>query len=301
MAVTTHPYARYLAAKRTVDDRAINRQVLAGLQDMLPSGPLRVLEVGGGIGTMVTRLLDWRVISTGDYTLLDLDVELLDRARTWLTGWAEAHGHPTAVLPDGIALGDLRVHLMPAELGDFVRAGAAPGQRADLLIANALLDVVDVPTVLPGLLTRLTPGGAYWFTITYDGHCSFQPEDPADEAVLGEYHRDMDRRIRHGGPAGESRAGRHLFGQLRAAGAPVLLAGSSDWVVLPGPDGGYPDDEAHFLECILATIGDALDGRLDAGTLAGWLAARRAQVARGELVYLAHQLDVAGRAQGHAR
>jgi hypothetical protein len=108
----------------------------------------------------------------------------------------------------------------------------------------------------------------------------------------------MDGRVRYGRPAGESRTGRHLFGHLRAAGVPALSAGSSDWVVLAGPDGRYPGDEAYFLEAILRTVEEELDGPSAPPGLADWLAARRRELAAGELVYLAHQLDVAGRAPG---
>jgi hypothetical protein len=66
--------------------------------------------------------------------------------------------------------------------------------------------------------------------------------------------------------------------------------------VLAGPDGTYPDDEAYFLEIILQTVEDALVGPEAPAGLADWLAARRRQLAGGELVYVAHQLDVAGRA-----
>jgi hypothetical protein len=104
--------------------------------------------------------------------------------------------------------------------------------------------------------------------------------------------------VRFGRPAGDSRTGRKLFQHLSAAGAPVLSAGSSDWVVHAGPDGAYPGDEAHFLECILQTVQDALEGRVCADHLADWLAVRRRQLAQGRLVYLAHQLDVAGRSAG---
>ena len=183
--------------------------------------------------------------------------------------------------------------MLEAELGDHLEAGH--GEPADLLIANAVLDLVDVPAVLPGLLRLLVPGGGYWFTVNFDGESIFQPDHPADDAVLGAYHRTMDHRVRYGRSAGESRTGRHLFGHLRAAGAPPLAAGSSDWVVLAGPDGSYPDDEAYFLGAILQTVEDALDGPEAPAGLADWLADRRRQLADGELVYLAHQLDVAGR------
>jgi hypothetical protein len=289
----TYPYTRYLAAKKTVDDRALNRPVLAELRRLLPAGPCRVLEIGAGLGTMVARLLEWEVLTAGEYVLLDVDRQLLRDSRTWLCDWADGRGIATELLPDGVRLGELRVRLVEAELADHLASGRAG--PAELLIANAFLDVVDVPAVLPGLLRLLVPGGAYWFTITFDGESIFQPDHPADDDVLTAYHRSMDERVRYGRPAGERRAGRHLFGHLRAAGAPVSSAGASDWVVHPGPDGAYPDDEAWFLGAILQTVEDALTGPAAPPGLAGWLAARRRQLAGAELVYLAHQLDVAGR------
>jgi SAM-dependent methyltransferase len=292
----TYGYTRYLAAKKTVDDRALNREVLTELRGLLPSGETRVLEIGAGLGTMVARLLDWRVISTGEYVLLDVDARLLQDSRAWLGSWAAAQGVPTTPMPDGLLLGELRVRLVEAELGGYLEAGHQGS--ADLLIANAFLDLVDVPSVLPGLFRLLAPGGAYWFTINFDGDSILQPDHASDDAVLGAYHRTMEERVRYGRPAGESRTGRHLFGHLQAAGAPVLSAGSSDWVVHAGPDGGYPGEEAYFVGCILQTVEDALAGRIEKAELADWLATRRRQLASGELVYLAHQLDFAGRVPG---
>ncbi|MGY1739522.1 MULTISPECIES: hypothetical protein [unclassified Blastococcus] len=289
----TYSYTRYLAAKRTVDDRALNRAVLDDLRRLVPPGGCRVLELGAGLGTMVARLHEWGLVTAGEYTLLDVDRRLLRDSRAWLCEWAGTRHLPAEPRPDGLRLGDLRVRLVEAELGSYLEAGY--GEPADLLIAHAFLDLVDVPAVLPGLLRLLVPGGAYWFTVTFDGESVFQPDHPADDAVLGAYHRSMDDRVRYGRSAGESRTGRHLFGHLRAAGVPPLAAGSSDWVVWAGPDGSYPDDEAYFLEAILQTVQDALDGPGAPPGLAGWLADRRRQLATGELVYLAHQLDVAGR------
>ena len=80
-----------------------------------------------------------------------------------------------------------------------------------------------------------------------------------------------------------------------------MAAGSSDWVVYPATDGNYPADEAYFLRSILSTIRDALrnrQDRVDPADLADWLAVRYRQLAAGELVYIAHQLDFAGRWPG---
>jgi hypothetical protein len=295
-ASATSGYARYLTAKTTVDDRALNRQVLAELRRLVPAGAPRVLEVGAGLGTMVARLLDWGVVSAGEYVLLDADRQLLDCSRRWLRDWAAARGVRNDLLPDGLQLGDLRVRLVHAELGGYL--GVADGDLADVLIANAVLDLVELPAVLPGLLRLLVPGGVYWFTINYDGETIFEPGHPLDDQVIGAYHRDMDERIRYGRPAGESRTGRLLFRHLRDAGAPVLAAGSSDWVVYPAADGNYPADEAYFLRSILNTIRDALrdcPDRVEPADLADWLAVRCRQLAAGDLVYIAHQLDFAGR------
>ena len=307
-ASMTSGYARYLAAKTTVDDRALNRHVLAELRRLMPVGAPQVLEVGAGLGTMVARLMDWGVVGTGEYVLLDADRPLLDDSRRWLRDWAAARGLRSDLRPDGLQVGDLRVRLAHAELGRYLEAvhGAqgvqgAQGAPADVLIANAVLDLVDVPAVLPGLLRLLVPGGVYWFTINYDGESIFAPGHPHDDQVMQAYHRDMDERVRYGRPAGDSRTGRGLFHHLRDAGAPVLAAGSSDWVVSACPDGNYPGDEAYFLHSILSTIQNALRSRPDwvePADLADWLAVRGRQLAAGELVYIAHQLDFVGRAPG---
>ena len=295
----TSDYVRYLAAKTTVDDRALNRHVLSELRRLMPAGAPQVLEVGAGLGTMVARLMDWGVVGAGEYILLDADRQLLDCSRRWLHDWAAARGLRCDVLPAGLQVGDLRVRLVHAELGSYLEA--AHGPLADVLIANAVLDLVDVPAVLPGLLRLLVPGSVYWFTINYDGESIFAPSHPHDDQVMQAYHRDMDERFRYGRPAGESRTGRHLFHHLRDAGAPALAAGSSDWVVCPSPDGSYPADEAYFLGSILNTIQNALrnrEDRVEPADLANWLAERGRQLAAGELVYIAHQLDFAGRSPG---
>jgi hypothetical protein len=298
-ASMTSGYARFLAAKTTVDDRALSRHVLAELRRLMPVGAPQVLEVGAGLGTMVARLIDWGVVGSGEYILLDADRPLLDDSRRWLRDWAAARGLRSDLRPDGLQAGGLRVRLEHAELGRYLEA--AHRAPADVLIANAVLDLVDVPAVLPGLLRLLVPGGVYWFTINYDGESIFAPGHPHDDQVMQAYHRDMDERVRYGRPAGDSRTGRRLFHHLRDAGAPVLAAGSSDWVVSADPDGNYPGDEAYFLHSILSTIQNALRSRPDwvePADLADWLAVRGRQLAAGELVYIAHQLDFVGRGPG---
>ncbi len=293
------PYAQYLLAKRTVDDRSLNAGVLTWLRNQIGTGARHFVEIGGGVGTMVARLYGLGIAVRGEYLLIDADARMLAEARRHLAGWAAAHGVTARETTDGVVLGELSVTLVEAEIGEYSERVA--GRHADVLIGCAVLDVIDAPRLLPGMLRMLKPGGLYWFPITYDGEMAFLPDHPADLALIAAYHADMDRRVRHGRPAGERFAGRHLLEHLRSVGAPVCAAGSADWIVLPGPDGRYPEGEAEFVAAILDTMESALmpGGSavgVDRDVLARYLSVRREQLARGELVYLAHNLDVAGRA-----
>ena len=113
------------------------------------------------------------------------------------------------------------------------------------------------------------------------------------------YHQTMDNRMTDGKRSGDSRSGRHLFGHLRQAGAHILAAGGSDWVVFAG-ENGYPADEKYFLQFIVETMRRALQNHpaLDQQQFAQWIARRQAQIETGELVYIAHQLDFLGRWPG---
>ena len=290
-------FTRYLAAKRTVDDRALNRHVWQTLADAVAAElprdhPLRVLEVGAGIGTMVERCVEWGLFSRSgfdvSYTAIDNEENNIDLARRRLA-------HLTSGGESG-----LQVRLQRADLYEFA-ARQENRQRFDLIIAHALLDLLHLPAALPVLLQMGRPASLFYFSINFDGATLFLPEvDPElDDRIEALYHRSMDTRITDGQPSGDSRTGRRLFHALRACGAEVLAAGSSDWVV-HAVGGDYPADEAYFLGCILHFVEGTLRGHLelDSGEFGEWLALRRGQVARGELVYVAHQLDYCGRVAG---
>lgn len=284
-------FSRYLTAKKTVDDRALNPLVWEAMAAAVcptdPGRPLRVLEMGCGIGIMLERLLERGLgqaapISAGlDYTGVDVDPASIALARRRIPG---PPAHPALQ----------SVTFIQADLSAL--PPALPPQAFDLLIAHAFLDLVDVPRALPILFSYLRKGGVFYFTLNFDGETIFQPEHRLDPLVVDLYHRTMDERRVQGRPSGDSRTGRHLFGHLRAAGVHLLAAGSSDWVVFPRA-GGYPADEAYFLQHILHFFAQSLSGHpeLDGEEFSGWLAERRGQVSRGELVYVAHQLDFAGR------
>lgn len=284
-------FQRYLRAKRTVDDRAIDRRVLDRLAEELADSrgesvtPLRVLEVGSGVGTMPTRLLERDVLpGRVRYTAVDERPENVAAARDHLREWGFDEGEDGEL---GYADGDREVVVEPV-VGDAFEVGG----EYDLLIAQAFLDLVDLDRALPRLFERLGSDGLFYFPITFDGGTVFVPEDDLDGRIVECYHRDMDERESEGGSADHSRTGRRLFTQVPEAGGEVLAAAGSDWVVHPP----YPDDEAFFLRYILDTIEGAVADRPELDdAVHEWLDRRREQVEREELTYIAHQLDVLGR------
>lgn len=250
---------------------------------------------------MVSRLADWGILRAASYTLVDRDRDSLLEARRHLLAWggerlgtAMATDHPLAPLDFGGGGPALSVRFEHADALDYLRS---PRNRArfDLVVANAVLDLMDVAPALENIWCGLKPGAPYWFSINFDGDTILLPEAGLDEQVMQLFHRTMDERVRDGKPCGDSRTGRHLLEQIPASGATLLAAGSSDWVVFPR-EGGYPNDEAYFLHHIVHTIDLALrdSPELSHEAFARWVESRHAQVERGQLIYVAHQLDTFG-------
>lgn len=303
----SYPFTRYLAAKKPIDDRALNAGVWARLEAELRrsprSRPLNVLEVGAGIGTMVERALE-RELFSGDvhYLLLDDQLINLTEARRRLPAWASRHGWSADWIDDHLEMStdgqSITVEFVQADALAFAKQEVA---SFDLLIAHAFLDLVHLPTALPVLLSTLRPGGLFLFTLNFDGVTAFEPviDLVLDAHIEALYHADMDARLIDGQCSGDSRSGRHLFEQCWAAGAEVLAGGGSDWVVFPVGD-CYPGDEAFFLHAIINFIKEALREHpdLNKDVFVQWIDRRHAQVDAAELVYIAHQLDLVGRRFG---
>jgi SAM-dependent methyltransferase len=301
-----YSFTRYLAAKKTVDDRALNQHVWQSLVNALspttPDEPLHIIEVGAGIGTMIERFLERDALGKAAYTAIDAEQRNILEARHRLPRWAEQNGYRVTQRRGGqlcLQRGEREVciELETVDVFDFI--AREQGRRTwDLLIAHAFLDMVHVPRILPLLRSMLRDGGLLYLTIAFDGVTTLQPViDPHFDALVETlYHQTADERTVDGQLSGDSWTGRHLFGHLRSARAELLDAGSSDWVVFARPD-GYVADERYFLHFIIHNIHTALEGhaQLDAERFNDWIAQRHAQIEEGVLVYVAHQLDFLAR------
>ena len=268
-------FIRYLSAKKTVDDRALNGRVWEAMIARAGISSPRALDLGGGIGTMAERVAADARLRPRSWTLVDEQPALIDEARRRLAGR----------LPFPV---DFRAQDVHAFLG-------GNDGTYDLVVAHAFLDLFDPARLLPGILKLARPDGVFLFSITFDGLTAWEPEiDPGlDGKIVDAYHRTMDERQVPGRHSGDSRCGRHLLTLLPQCGYRILEAGSSDWLVYPR-EGSYPADERFFLECMLGFFESSLAGHpdLDAREFSRWLEWRRSQLAAGDLVFLAHQLDV---------
>ena len=285
-----YSFPRYLLAKQTVDDRALNKDVINALRHHLPSKPVSIIEVGAGIGTMLKRLVEWNLFCSGEYVLVDSMQENITYAWDWIPSWAaeaglsvETIGMNQLHLCDRTR--DIQIRFQCADVFDFVKANQAP---ADILIAHAFLDLLPMPESLKSLFT-LTKGLA-WLTINFDGVSSLLPSiTPAlDEKIERLYHASMDMRP----TGGDSRMGRKMFEYLHFENTEILAAGPSDWVVYP-QNGKYPADEKYFLQFILHFFESSLKDceELETNKFKQWLTRRQEQIDCGDLIYIAHQID----------
>lgn len=311
-----YSFRRYLAAKRTVDDRALDRHTLGQFARELPESA-EILEVGAGIGTMLERLLSWELLPDEvRYTALDVDEENLDAARNRLRtqGFTARAGQHVR---DGVTVEFVT--------GDAISFARETDRRWDALVGCAFLDLFDVDEALPALLSAVEPGGVCYFPVTFDGRTAFEPSRSLDDRVERRYHRCIDAN------EGSSRAGTELSNRLPVYGAQVLADGDSDWNVVPresaartrrdgqygrvarsgrnersGRDersGRYPGDEAYFLHHVLRFVAGALgeieERKGESGAwkedFGKWVTARRRQVEDGELSYRASNRDVLAR------
>ncbi len=271
-----HANVRYLEAKRTVDDRALNRRVRDRLLSELPPNP-EIVEFAAGTGVTVPRLIEWGV-DAFDYRGIERDADLVAYAR-------DRRAAELATTLDGVAPTEHGFRAGDATAAFHAGDALACEDNADLVVAQAFADLVPLTDLLDALERSLAPGGLAYLPITFDGGTLFQPDHPADDRVEAAYHDWLGAN-----PGRDPRAGRHLLDRFRKNEGRLLAVGASDWIVRP-VDGEYPADERYFLSTILDFLAEALENA-DVEGAADWIERRRERLAAGELTYVAHQYDL---------
>lgn len=295
-------FVRYLAVKKSIDDRALNRAVWNQLRTVLPrldkKKPLRILELGSGIGTMAERMIKWGQLNHADYTSVEIEADHIAESRRRLNNWTARERFEIRWNSADTAWIQKENHeftfkFIQANIYDFFET-LDFSEKWDLGLAHAFMDLVDAVDVLPQFCAVIKPGGILYLTLNYDGETILLPTlDPdLDEHIMSLYNQSMDERTIDGRKSGNSQTGRHLFNHLNKADAKLLAAGSSDWIVFPGVK-GYSPDEAYFLHFIIHTMHTELkDHRLlNDSDFENWIHKRHSQIDNSELIFIAKQFD----------
>ena len=198
----TPEYHRYLAAKKTVDDRSLNLRVWDSLAGALPRGrTLDVLELGAGIGQMVQRVIERRLVADCTYTAVELEAGNVEEAMRRLPEWAGESGYGV----EGVGERGLRVRGeglrfdLSYEAANALEFLKRPENRSafDLVISQAFLDLVNLDATLPLVAGALKSGGLLYLCINFDGGTIFEPtiDEELDRRIEDVYHRTMDERM----------------------------------------------------------------------------------------------------------
>ncbi len=287
-------YVDYLILKKSVDDSSLNQQVWRSMAAWITARqqngrPLRILEIGAGIGTMIERCLDGGLLSHCDYTAIELEPGFHAAAMQRLRFWADRHAYKfEQQKPSVWSLSQANKNTVINWIqGDALQIGAQFGPGSfDMIIGHAVIDLLPVPSCMPEILARLEADGAYYFSLNYAGKTLFLPPLAADQKVFQSYNHDMDQRF-PGLDWQPSRTGYLLGPWLVRQGHRVLAEGDSDWVLqsIPGQATNL------FIANIIDTIETALAGMPG---LTDWVLTRRQQLQAGLLQFHASNRDCFG-------
>lgn len=269
-----HAHVGYLEAKRAIDDAALDADLAARFREQLPDAPTLV-DLGCGTGSMLGRLLEWG-ITDGTYIGIDADGDVLNAARRLRMEEARERGYEVSATADGLCIGGLTVQLDQADALDRLRAVESP----DAIVGLSFADLVGAEPLMEAARAVATTGTQLYLPITFDDHTVFAPAHRDDDAVVGAFHAAMRRE-------GSPDVGRRLIAVLDQDTGAVAVR-PSDWLVRPRADGYTPEAE-QFLEHIIGLIEAAVP---ETPERAAWVHRRRAEVAAGELWYIAHQYDL---------
>jgi SAM-dependent methyltransferase len=287
----------FLASKKSVDDRSLNKNVWdAMLKNLKQIGHPEIIEIGSGTGTMLTRLLDTGPPYFSAYTAVDRDPLLISESKKNAEKWAlknkAVYTHDLLRLEGA----EIKLDFVTGDIENFLERNAIKKSH-DLLIANAFLDLVNIPEILPGLFGTLTGKGMFYFSINYDGRTDIEPviDKELDAEIIELYHKTVDQRLIKGVKCCTRYSGLLLFNEIIKNKGVIVEVGSSDWCVFPR-DNKYRFREDYFLHYIIDTIENALynEPSLSREILLQWINKRHQQIDRGELIFITHQLDLFG-------
>jgi SAM-dependent methyltransferase len=296
----------WLAARRPFDEAALDERAIRTIRRWADgrrdADPLRVVDLGSGVGAALQRALPW----LGDGPCLafavDTDQSLLATApTTWRErGWAvhplgesmDAGRSPYEVVRDGQCA--TVIPLITDALAPLDMAGGPADGSIDLVLAHAFADLVPLDRLAARVHALLRPGGLAHLALTYDGETVFEPTDdaPLEARIIAAYHRHMDASQAESESYGGSTAGRRVAPAFEAAGLRMLRAAPSIWQVRSDPGEGVA--ARAVLSCLIRFVVDSQShpGEARSDEITHWERSKCAALAAGELSVRVRHVDV---------
>lgn len=313
-------YIRYLEAKRSVDDRALNKEVLNDFKRLLRNVAneytVRILEIGAGTGAMLRRFLATEFFQHQrrvEYTMVDHKADVLIYARHMLTGekLSESMQKSTGDTTDlhlastddmqipSVAVQDMDVHFRTDDALAYLRGNE---KKFDAVVAAAFLDHVGLDETIPLIRNSLLPESpirAFYFPINFSGVTRFKPD--VNQAIIDAFHSSMGRMNAGGIVIQNADTGLHIERTVKYHEALDVTFGSSNWFVDCNANAeGGGGDEAYFVRGIIAFIsGTRKEHIVQSGVKVDCFNAEVDKLfrilERKHLKYLAGNIDVCGR------
>ncbi len=291
-------YHRYLEAKRSIDDASLSTRIIASLKKCIqPRKRVRAVEMGSGIGTMLTRLLEYGVLGDSEYFMVDKDASRLTRCRAYMEEWAlstqfdlENEGGEL-ILTDGNT--SCHVSMINGEAVEFARGWSGP--PFNLLVAHLFLDLLNVRKSLPIFTDLLDDEGVFYFANVFDGLTRILPSSEMNRKIIEAYHSVMNKKSESWGYNKSDTGSEVLSLLIESDYMEMIEAGCSDWVVFPR-NGTFSIDERDFLHFMIDTIHEALlsHPQMKEDDINSWARLKYEQIDEGRMALIAHQLDVLG-------
>ena len=251
--------ASWLDLREPVDHRSRNTGLARALSAHVGGREeLAIADLGCGTGSNL-RASAPLLPPAQRWTLIDASQELLAAAVDRLQAWADQAEWEGETLLLAKAGKRIRAEFLRADLARDLDAAL---ERADLVSASALFDLVSADFIGRFAASLSRRRSAFYSVLTYDGRQGWTPAGEADADLLDAFNAHQ-RRDKGFGPAAGPEASARLGDALRAAGYAVLQ-GDSAWRLGPG--------EGALIAQLAAGVADAAwqTGLVDRARIERW-------------------------------
>lgn len=221
--------ADWLALREPADHRSRSAELLATLAKRVDGRDvLRITDLGCGTGSNL-RATAPALGPNQEWTLVDYDPVLLERAAKVLTDWADEAkpiGDQLVLVKEGKNIGvTFRIADLNVELEKVISG------PIDIVTASALFDLISEPWMRRFVKALKTTPAIFYTVLTYNGEDDFLPAHPFDWGMVNAFkiHQKRDKGF---GPAEGPQAAATLARLLREEGYAVDTA-DTPWVLKP--------------------------------------------------------------------